>query len=41
MAWACGPESYVILCGSENEYRLDMCLQEIGLRAQDLTVILG
>ena len=33
-------EWYVVLCGSENKYKKDMCLKEIRLRAQNMLIIL-
>ena len=34
-------EWYVVWCGSNNKFKKDTCLQEIGLRAQNLITILG
>ena len=32
---------YVVRCGSMNRHQQDICLKEIGLRAQDMRVMLG
>ena len=34
-------EWYVVGCGSKNGYQKDVCLKEIGLRAQNMITILG
>ena len=31
----------MVWCGSNNRYQKDMCLEEIGLRAQNMIAILG
>ena len=31
----------MVRCGFENRYQKDMCLEEIGLHAQNIVVILG
>ena len=33
--------SVIRLCGSKNGYCIDMCIKEIGLHAQSMTIILG
>jgi hypothetical protein len=32
---------HVIWCSSKNEYQKDICVKEIGLRAQNMTTILS
>ena len=32
-------EWYVVICDSKNRYETDMCLKEIGLRAQNMITI--
>ena len=39
--WTPIVEWYVVRCGSKNWCQKDMCLKEIGLRAQDILTILG
>jgi hypothetical protein len=39
--WTLVFEWYVVRCGSKNKYQKNMCLKEIGLRAQNMLLIIS